>query len=259
MVVEGGLNDYNQPSADIRAGFDRLMSQLHGHRVVVVGPPSAPSRAHAVPRVDELLADLSEEYGVAYVRTSGWSLPYLDDRLHLTPAGHRTFGDNVAQEIATLVLTMSWIERPFDEAEGEAGADPDGLLGVGEQVVGDRAADQGVAPLVEVDQVGEYLVAQPAGPAGGPVHAQLAAHDANSSAVTGTTRSRDASRHRPSPCAETSAANVPSSDRTRRTVPSGWAQAPRRSTRVASCGDPHRTTAIRRVRRRGHRRVPEVR
>ena len=90
------------PSADIRAGFERLMTQLRGHRVVVVGPPSAPSRAHAVPRVDGLLADLSEEYGAAYVRTSGWSLPYLDDRLHLTPAGHRTFGDNVAEEIASL-------------------------------------------------------------------------------------------------------------------------------------------------------------
>jgi acyl-CoA thioesterase-1 len=102
VVVEGGLNDYDQPAADIRAGFDRLMTQLRGHRVVVVGPPSAPSRAYAVPRVDELLADLSAQYGVAYVRTSGWSLPYLDDRLHLTPAGHRTFGDAVAQEIATL-------------------------------------------------------------------------------------------------------------------------------------------------------------
>ncbi len=78
------------------------MTQLRGARVVVVGPPSAPSRAAAVPRVDALLADLSEEYGVTYVRTSDWSLPYLDDRLHLTPAGHRTFGDAVAQEIATL-------------------------------------------------------------------------------------------------------------------------------------------------------------
>jgi acyl-CoA thioesterase-1 len=102
VVVEGGLNDYNQPSADIRAGFERLMTQLRGHRVVVVGPPSAPSRAHAVLRVDVLLADLSEEYGVAYVRTSDWSLPYLDDRLHLTAIGHRTFGDKVAQEIAAL-------------------------------------------------------------------------------------------------------------------------------------------------------------
>jgi acyl-CoA thioesterase-1 len=102
VVVEGGLNDYDQPSADIRAGFDRLMTAVRGHRVVVVGPPSAPSRARAVPRVDGLLADLSEQYGAAYVRTSGWSLPYLDDRLHLTPAGHRTFGDAVAREIAAL-------------------------------------------------------------------------------------------------------------------------------------------------------------
>ena len=102
VVVEGGLNDFDQPSRDIRAGFGRLMHELDGHRVVVVGPASAPSRADAVPRVDALLARLSDEYGAAYVRTSGWSLPYLDDRLHLTPAGHRQFGDAVARELATL-------------------------------------------------------------------------------------------------------------------------------------------------------------
>ena len=103
VVVEGGLNDFDQPSlADIRAGFERLMRSLDGHRVVVVGTPSAPSRATAVPRVDAQLAALSAEYGVAYVRTSGWHLPYLDDRLHLTPAGHRQFGDGVAGAIAAL-------------------------------------------------------------------------------------------------------------------------------------------------------------
>ncbi len=102
VVVEGGLNDFDQPSADIRAGFERLMRSLDGHRVVVVGPPSAPSRATAVPRVDAQLAALSAEYGVAYVPTSGWDLPYLDDRLHLTPAGHRQFGDGVADAIAAL-------------------------------------------------------------------------------------------------------------------------------------------------------------
>ena len=102
VVVEGGLNDFDQPSADIRAGFERVMRAVAGHRVVVVGPPSAPSRARAVPRVDALLASLSAEYGVAYVRTSGWDLPYLKDRLHLTPAGHRQFGDGVAAAIAAL-------------------------------------------------------------------------------------------------------------------------------------------------------------
>jgi acyl-CoA thioesterase I len=102
VVVEGGLNDYDVANADIRAGFARLMAELEGDRVVVVGPASAPSRAAEVPRVDALLGRLSASYGVGYVRTSGLELPYLDDRLHLTPAGHEQFGDFVAREIAPL-------------------------------------------------------------------------------------------------------------------------------------------------------------
>jgi len=102
VVVEGGLNDYDQPDADIRAGFARLMRELRGHRVVVVGPATAPSRARAVPHVDALLASLSQRYDVAYVSTTSLDLPYLDDRLHLTPAGHAQFGDYVASRLATL-------------------------------------------------------------------------------------------------------------------------------------------------------------
>ena len=102
VVVEGGLNDYNQPGADIRAGFARLMRELDGQRVVVVGPASAPSRADGVPRVDALLARLSGRHDVPYVRTSGLQLPYLPDHLHLTPAGHQEFGDFVARAIAAL-------------------------------------------------------------------------------------------------------------------------------------------------------------
>ncbi|CAI9416327.1 hypothetical protein HIDPHFAB_02745 [Nocardioides sp. T2.26MG-1] len=104
VVVEGGLNDYDRPDAEIRTGFARLMRALGGDRdrVVVVGPASAPSRAAAVPRVDALLASLAEQYGVAYVRTSDLRLDYLDDRLHLTPAGHQAFGDFVAERIAGL-------------------------------------------------------------------------------------------------------------------------------------------------------------
>ena len=102
VVVEGGLNDYDVPDADIRSGFARLMGELRGTRVVVVGPASAPSRADEVPRVDTLLARLSASYGVGYVRTSGLDLPYLDDHLHLTPAGHDEFGEFVARRIAAL-------------------------------------------------------------------------------------------------------------------------------------------------------------
>ena len=55
-----------------------------------------------MPRVDRLLAHLSQKYGVPYVSTVDLKLPYLDDRLHLTPAGHRVFGDAVAARIALL-------------------------------------------------------------------------------------------------------------------------------------------------------------
>jgi acyl-CoA thioesterase I len=96
VVVEGGLNDFDQPPAAIRAGFRRLMVELEGHPVVVVGPVAAPSRASAVPRVDGLLASLARKYDVAYVRTSHLDLRYLSDQLHLTPAGHAALGDFVA-------------------------------------------------------------------------------------------------------------------------------------------------------------------
>jgi acyl-CoA thioesterase-1 len=105
VVIEGGLNDVDQPSAAIVSGFARLMASLSGvprRRVVVVGPASAPARAAGVDRVDLLLGALAEQYGVAYVRTRDLDLPYLPDGLHLTPAGHRAFGDAVAARIADL-------------------------------------------------------------------------------------------------------------------------------------------------------------
>jgi len=102
VVVEGGLNDYDQPAAAIDRGFRDLMADLAGQRVVVVGPASAPVRAGAVPRVDGLLASLSEQYGVPYVQTSDLDLDYLDDRLHLTEGGHEEFGRTVAERIATV-------------------------------------------------------------------------------------------------------------------------------------------------------------
>lgn len=99
VVVEGGLNDYDQPGADIAAGFERLMTELDGAEVVVVGPVTAPSRTARVPRVDRLLAQLSRAYGVPYLRTSHLDLPYLEDRLHLTAAGHRELGRFVAERL----------------------------------------------------------------------------------------------------------------------------------------------------------------
>lgn len=104
VVVEGGLNDHDRSTTAITLGFVRLMQSLEGHRVVVVGPATAPSRAAAVPRVDRLLARLAAASGVPYVATSDLRLPYLPDRLHLTPEGHELFGDAVAERLGDLGL-----------------------------------------------------------------------------------------------------------------------------------------------------------
>jgi acyl-CoA thioesterase-1 len=102
VIVEGGLNDYDRSRAEIKAGFVRVLRTAAAYRVVVVGPATAPARAAKVPRVDRLLAHLSQKYGVPYVSTADMKLPYLDDRLHLTAKGHRIFGDAVAARIALL-------------------------------------------------------------------------------------------------------------------------------------------------------------
>lgn len=99
VVVEGGLNDFDQPYAEVRAGFDRLMGELAGRRVVVVGPAPAPLRLTGARRVDGWLAGLCARSDVDYVSTIGLRLPYLRDRLHLTAAGHRVFGDYVASRL----------------------------------------------------------------------------------------------------------------------------------------------------------------
>lgn len=100
VVVEGGLNDFDQSDADITAGFDRLMKELHGHPVVIVGPAMAPSRAAFVPRVDRLLAALAKKADVPYFSTVDLKLEYQPDELHPDQAGTQTFGDAVARFVA---------------------------------------------------------------------------------------------------------------------------------------------------------------
>ena len=102
VVVEGGLNDFDRSRAEIKAGLVRVLRAAATYDVVVVGPAMAPARATKVPRVDRLLRRLSHKFGVPYVSTVDLDLPYLDDRLHLTPAGHVEFGDAVAERIAAL-------------------------------------------------------------------------------------------------------------------------------------------------------------
>jgi acyl-CoA thioesterase-1 len=75
------------------------MGDLRGHPVVVVGPPPAPARAAGAERVDQVLRAESARAGVRYVSMIDGSFSYLDDDLHLTPAGHRDFGDLVTDAI----------------------------------------------------------------------------------------------------------------------------------------------------------------
>ena len=46
VVVEGGLNDHDQPAAAIERGFRDLMADLAGHRTVVVGWTANSLRRH---------------------------------------------------------------------------------------------------------------------------------------------------------------------------------------------------------------------
>ncbi|WP_148613868.1 SGNH/GDSL hydrolase family protein [Nocardioides rubriscoriae] len=103
VVVEGGLNDHDESDRDIEQGFARLLGALAGHRVLVVGPPPAPSRAADVPRVDALLARLSHGAGAAYLSMAGADLDYLADDLHPTVLGHHRFGDLVAAAVVPLL------------------------------------------------------------------------------------------------------------------------------------------------------------
>lgn len=99
VVVEGGLNDFDRSYAAVSAGFRLLMSRLHGRDVVVFGPAPAPRRLAGARRVDRWLASLSRSAGVDYVSSIRLRLPYLPDRLHLTLAGHREYGDFVARHL----------------------------------------------------------------------------------------------------------------------------------------------------------------
>jgi acyl-CoA thioesterase I len=100
VVVEGGLNDYDQPEAALRSGFRSLMRTLHGHEVLVVGPPPTPTRAAGAARVDAILREESAHADIRYLSMTGRSFGYLADRLHLTPQGHREFGQVVARALS---------------------------------------------------------------------------------------------------------------------------------------------------------------
>jgi acyl-CoA thioesterase-1 len=100
VVVQGGLNDTDQPETSLRIGVRRLLTGLRGHEVVLVGPPFAPSRIDDVERVDALLAAEAARAAVRYLPMLDLELDYQDDDLHLTEDGHRVFGQAVSRALA---------------------------------------------------------------------------------------------------------------------------------------------------------------
>ncbi|WP_109506559.1 SGNH/GDSL hydrolase family protein [Nocardioides speluncae] len=102
IVVQGGLNDYDVPAAQVEADARRLLRTLAGRDVVLVGPAAAPARQAGAYRVDTVLARLAALAGVPYISTASWELDYLPDRLHLTPEGHRDFGERDATALREL-------------------------------------------------------------------------------------------------------------------------------------------------------------
>jgi len=102
VVVEGGLNDFDQPSGQVRAGFRRLIAELGDHEVLVVGPPPAPRRGAGADRVDAILRSEAARSGTPYLSMIDGRFSYLPDHLHLTPAGHQRFGTVVADRLAHL-------------------------------------------------------------------------------------------------------------------------------------------------------------
>jgi acyl-CoA thioesterase-1 len=107
VVVEGGLNDHDQPVADVEAGAERLLDELGATPVLLVGPPVVPDRPRAaVEQVDAALARVAAERDVSYLSMLEADLSLLDDRLHPDRAGHRAFGDRVADEVARLLADL---------------------------------------------------------------------------------------------------------------------------------------------------------
>lgn len=100
VVVQGGLNDTDQPEREVRAGVRRLLTVLEGHDVVLVGPADAPARYDDAARVDALLAEEADRGGARYVSVLDLELDYMEDGLHLTAEGHRELGRAVAARLA---------------------------------------------------------------------------------------------------------------------------------------------------------------
>lgn len=101
VVVQVGLNDTGVPAARERRAAAAVLAALRGvAEVDVIGPPPVPGkRAVELRAVDTTLASACRDEHRRYVSALHWTLHYLPDGVHLTPAGHVRFAALVAAAI----------------------------------------------------------------------------------------------------------------------------------------------------------------
>ena len=100
VILQGGLNDWREQPAAIEAATTEVLKGLSGvPEVVVVGPVHAPSRSDESLKVDAALRAATEAEGRQYVSAIDWDLPYLPDKLHITPIGQSKFAELVGASI----------------------------------------------------------------------------------------------------------------------------------------------------------------
>lgn len=102
VVIQAGLDDYTSPSRRIEraAGlvYAQLRHDLPNARVVVVGPHPVPKVSDVRPVIDALRTATTKAH-VTFIDSSSWPLSFEKDGIHLTVAGHRDYGVELAADI----------------------------------------------------------------------------------------------------------------------------------------------------------------
>jgi acyl-CoA thioesterase-1 len=100
VVIQGGLDDYQSPEQRIERAAEQVYAQLRhdlpNASVVVVGPHSVPKVSDVRPVIDALRTASSKAH-VTFIDASSWPLLFEKDGIHLTVAGHRIYGQQLAR------------------------------------------------------------------------------------------------------------------------------------------------------------------
>lgn len=99
VVIQGGLDDYLSPRQQIERAaeqlYARLRDELPSTPLVVVGPHKVPKVPEVQPVIDALRTATARA-DVTFIDASSWRLSFEKDGIHLTAAGQRMFGLQLA-------------------------------------------------------------------------------------------------------------------------------------------------------------------